>query len=109
MLFRSWNFQPEFAESTSAGAKIVYRYQAKGVYLVGSSITGVRARILRDGKPLTKDEAGEDVVLKDGQSYVTFKEDRLYKIIQDKNGASEHTLEIIIEAPGMKAFAFTFG
>ncbi len=105
----TWNFAPEYAENTTAGAKIIYRYQAKGVYLVGSAVNGVRARVLRDGKPLTSAEAGEDVILKDGQSYVTFKEDRLYKIIQDKNGAGEHTLEIIIEAPGLKAFAFTFG
>ena len=40
---------------------------------------------------------------------VFIKEDRLYRLIEDPNGWGEYTLEIIIEGPGVRVFAFTFG
>lgn len=100
-----WNIDPEFSENKSAGAKIVYRYQAEKVFLVASSEDGVKATILIDGKPVGE-RAGEHVD-KDGK--VLFKEDKLYRLVEDPSGWGEHTLEIIIEEPGIKAFAFTFG
>ncbi len=99
-----WDLKDEFAENKSKGAKIIFRYQAKDVYIVASSEEGVNVSLLLDGKPLAK-EGGEDVF----QGSVFIKEDRLYKIIQDSEGFGEHTLELIIEKPGMKAFTFTFG
>ena len=106
----TWNFKDEFAENKNAGAmpigrqaKIIFRYQAKDVYMVASSANGVRVKVLLDGVPVGS-EAGEDVK----QGTLTIKEDRLYKIIQDSKWG-EHTLELIIENPGLRAFTFTFG
>ena len=99
----AWNISGEFAENKSSGAKIVFRYRAKNVYLVARSDAGVDAQVLIDGKPIGA-EAGEDV--KNG--VVTIKEDRLYRIVEGKE-YGEHTLEIIIKKPGVQAFAFTFG
>lgn len=98
-----WDFQGEFAENKNTNAKIIFRYQAKDVYLVATAEEGVTMQILRDGKPLGN-EAGRDVL----NGRVTIKEDRLYKLIEDSD-YGEHTLEIIIENPGLRAFAFTFG
>ncbi len=103
-----WHFDPEYAENSASGAKIVYHYSAKNVYLVASSDAGVKIKILRDGKPLTSAEAGEDVVVSNGESTATIKENRLYKLIHESS-FSEHALEVIIENPGLKAFTFTFG
>ena len=88
-----WDFQSEYAESKTPGAVITYKYDAKNVYLVASSLSGVKLKVLLDGKPLAP---------------VLVKEDRLYKIVE---GASygEHTLEITIEGPGLRAYTFTFG
>ncbi|OHA05520.1 MAG: hypothetical protein A2934_05440 [Candidatus Sungbacteria bacterium RIFCSPLOWO2_01_FULL_47_10] len=105
----NWNIQSEFAENRNDGAKIIFRYDSKDVYFVASSEAGASIKILRDGKPLTADTAGADVVVKESSSEAIIQEDRLYKLIQDKNGYGEHTLEIIIENPGLKAFTFTFG
>ena len=88
-----WNITNEFAESKSSQAKIVFRYQARNVYVVGGSENGTKIRILKDGKLV-----GEQVV----------KEHTLYPIIQNSE-SGEHTLEIIIENPGLRAFTFTFG
>jgi thiol-disulfide isomerase/thioredoxin len=104
----SWDFAPEYAQNTTADAKIVFRYQAKSVYFVASAESGVTVTILRDGNPLGA-EAGKDVTSAGGTTTAFIREDGLYELIDDPNGAGEHTLEIIIEKPGLKAFTFTFG
>ena len=101
-----WNFINEYAENKSEQAKIIFRYQAKNVFFVANSETGATIRVLQDGKPLGA-EAGADVA-KDGSSTAHIKEPRLYKLIQDST-YGEHTIEIIIEKPGLNAFTFTFG
>ncbi|MCH7754901.1 hypothetical protein IH970_07220 [candidate division KSB1 bacterium] len=100
-----WNLTEEFAENKSSGAKIIFRYQAEKVFLVARSEKGVTATILIDGKPVGN-RAGQHV---DENGVVFFKEDRLYRLVEDPGGWGEHTLEIIIEEAGLEAFAFTFG
>ncbi len=88
-----WDFTSEYAENTVANAKIVFRYNAKNVYFVASAPQGVNVQVLRDGKPYKK---------------LLIKEDQLYPMI-DEQTAGEHTMEIIIESPGLRAYTFTFG
>jgi cytochrome c biogenesis protein CcdA/thiol-disulfide isomerase/thioredoxin len=104
----TWNFVSEYAENTTASAKILYRYNAKAVYLVSSATKEVKIKVLLDGKPLSQKNAGTDVKFENGESYMIIKEERLYSIIQDQR-ASEHTLELQIEGQGLKAYTFTFG
>lgn len=101
----TWYLDPEFAENKSAKAKIIFRYQAEKVFLVARSEKGVMATILIDGEPVGN-RAGQHV---DQNGVVFFKEDQLYRLVEDPGGWGEHTLEIIIEEPGLEAFAFTFG
>ncbi len=103
----NWNFDAESAANQSANSKIYYRYSAKGVYLVASSEKGIRAEVLKDGRPLGS-EAGADIIRIDGHTYVDIQEDRLYRLIDDTK-ASTAELQIIIPEAGLKAFAFTFG
>lgn len=106
-LVGDWNFTDEFAENKSSGAKIIFRYQGKDVYMVASAKEMISLRIFRDGKYLGA-EVGEDVLTREGASRAAVREDRLYKLIQDTE-YGEHTVEIIIEKPGLKVFTFTFG
>jgi thiol-disulfide isomerase/thioredoxin len=99
-----WNIGSEFSTNTSSKAKIIFRYNSQSVYLVAGADSPVKLKILRDGK-LMGTEKGGDV---DSNGGVTVKEERLYKLIEDKS-YGEHTLEIDIENPGLKAFTFTFG
>jgi len=103
-----WNLTGEFAENISADAKIIFRYQAEKVFLVATSEDGVKLRILHDGTSLSS-EAGNSVEIQNGESVVTVQEDGLYRLIENSAGHNEHTLEIIIEDPGLRVFAFTFG
>lgn len=101
-----WGINSEFAENKSENAKIIFRYASKGVYLVGSADAPTEIKILRDGNPLGN-AAGDDVLKT--TSSATIHENRLYKLIDDPAGYGEHTIEIIIPKPGLKAFTFTFG
>jgi thiol-disulfide isomerase/thioredoxin len=101
-----WLFEPEYAEARSRNGKIIFRYQAKNVYLVANSSSGAKIKILLDGVPPGK-SAGEDIN-EDGSSKQDIREDRLYKLIEAAD-YGQHTVEIIIENPGFRAYAFTFG
>lgn len=101
----TWKFDREFAENITAGARILYRYQGNKLFFVGSAENPIKITVLRDGKPLTADIRGADVST---DSTVTVAEDRLYRLIEDETWG-QHTIEIIIEKGGVRAFTFTFG
>lgn len=108
-LVGSWDIHKEYASAHGAGAKVMYRYDAKSVYLVARSEKPVKFRVVRDGK-LEGSWQGRDLKNKDEKGlYGIIQDDRLYRIIEDPGGYGEHTLEIIIEEPGVQLFAFTFG
>ena len=100
-----WNITREYAESTKAGNKIVFKYEAAKVFMVASAEKPVRAKILIDGKE-AGERAGADV---DKDGYVIFQANQLYRLVEDPNGWDAHTLEIIPEGAGFEAFTFTFG
>ncbi|MBI3458843.1 redoxin domain-containing protein [Candidatus Azambacteria bacterium] len=103
-----WQVTSEFAQNNSANASIVYNYTAKDVFLVAESGQESIVEVFLDGKSLGA-EAGSDIIkTSDGKSLVKMKEARLYKIIQG-NQSENHILKLIIQKPGLKAFAFTFG
>ena len=88
-----WDFSQEYAENKTANAKVIFRYQAKNVYFVAQAAEENKISIFQDGQ-LIKSE-----IVKPAQ---------LYKLIEDKD-YGEHTLEIQIKEPGLRAFTFTFG
>jgi len=94
-----WDFQPEYAQSKSEKAKIVFRYQAKKVHMVASSVEGVKVKVTNDGEPTnTQDSSNGEV---------SVKEEKLYRLVENPEHG-EYTLEIEV-GPGFKAFTFTFG
>jgi hypothetical protein len=101
----TWDFQPEFARNQSSDARILYKYESGHVYFVASSETGVRITVLRDSAPVAGEFRGEDL---DDQGHAFIKEARLYKLITEKD-MNPHTIEIIVDSPGLDAYTFTFG
>ncbi|MEK7177084.1 MAG: cytochrome c biogenesis protein CcdA [Patescibacteria group bacterium] len=97
----TWNFNGEYAKSVK-NSKVVYRYNAKEVYIVASADSALEMEVWQDGKLVTA-EAGADVV----NGTVTIKESKLYKLIKNIT-PGEHTLELRAE-DGILLFAFTFG
>ena len=100
----TWNFNPEYAETSDTSAKIIYKYDSKNLYFVASSALGAKIKILVDGKPVTV-ERGADI---DSDSTALIKDNRLYKIIEGTD-YGEHTLEIDVLNGTLDAYTFTFG
>ena len=98
-----WNFNPEFAEA-NMGSTITYKYKAKNLYFVASSLNGTKVRIAVDGTPLGT-MAGKDV---SSDSTLTIKDNRLYNLVSGGN-YSEHVITIETLSPGLDAYTFTFG
>ena len=104
-LVGKWNITDEYAENIDAGAKIIFRYKGKNVYFVAMAVTPTNIDVRIDGTSIGY-WAGRDTGAVGGLS---IQESRLYELVNDPNGYGEHTLEIIIDSPGLKAFTFTFG
>jgi len=87
-----WNFTSEYAENKNV-SNIVFKYEAKNVYMVASADKDLEISIYKD-----------DVFVKK----INVKDEQLYSLIEDTN-YGKHTLKIQIPTAGLKAFTFTFG
>lgn len=88
----TWNFNSEYAENKTE-ASIIFKYNAKNVYIVASSDEGIDIDVYKDT------EAPNIVHIKDNQ---------LYSLIEGSD-YGQHTMMIKIPKAGLKAFTFTFG
>lgn len=88
----TWNMTSEYAESKSVGS-VVFKYEAKNVYITAGSSQGIEVEIYKDG-----------VFVKN----LTIKDETLYSLIQDTD-YGKHTLKIVVPKAGLQAFTFTFG
>lgn len=100
----TWNVTQEYTQNQTTGARIVFAYDAKDVYIVAAAANPLKIKVTRDGKPLG-DEGGADV---DANGEATIQEDRLYKLIEGAD-YGVHILEIEVEGAGLQAYTFTFG
>lgn len=87
-----WDIAEEYARSAGAGS-VVFRYEAKNVYMVGSALRPVRVEVLLDGRMVRTVEVSAH---------------RLYTLVEGSE-YGEHTLELRIEGAGFDIYTFTFG
>lgn len=88
----AWTMTPEYAENKGQGT-IFFKYSAKDVYMVASSAEGADVEVWIDGKFV---------------STIRVQGELLYDVVNGKDHG-EHTLELKVKSPGMRAFTFTFG
>ena len=103
-----WTMGRTAAVLNKAPGQILYRFHARDVHLVmGPSRpeTAVRFRVSIDGHPPGAAH-GLDV---DEQGRGTLVEPRLYQLIRQSGSIDDRTFEIAFDAPGVEAYAFTFG
>ncbi len=99
----TWNFKNEYAESVS-DASIIYKYNAKEVYIVAESDASAEIEVIQDGKLVT-DVSGQDV---QSGSLLKIEESRLYKVIKNAT-RGDHTLELKVKSGKVRMYTFTFG
>jgi hypothetical protein len=91
-----WDFEDQYATNLAAGATVTYEYDAKNVYMVAASNNPskpVSVEVIVDGK-----ETG----------VITIQANQLYDVVQGSSYGT-HTLQLIVQNPGLDAYTFTFG
>jgi len=89
-----WKIESEYAESVS-GSMVVYRYNAKSVFIVAEADRPTEIEITVDS-----DKTKSKTLL--------IEKSELYTLVDDLE-AGEHLLEIRVKNSGVRLFAFTFG
>jgi hypothetical protein len=103
-----WRIGSEDAVSTSAHARIVFRFHARDLHLVmGPGVDGqaIRFRVSVDGKEPGPDH-GVDI---DASGYGTVREHRLYQLVRQSEAVRDRTFVIEFLDPGIRTYSFTFG
>lgn len=101
-----WTVGAEAAQLTAPSGSVTMRFHARDLHLVlAPGAAPVPFTVTIDGQPPGAD-AGLDVDAA-GRGIVT--EDRLYQLYRAKGPVTDHLFEIRFDAPGVQAFAFTFG
>lgn len=90
-------------------SSLLLRYQATMVAgLIGTSDgRAARVEVRRDDEPLTLAQAGDDVRIESGHSYVNVGETRAYNLLKDAH-VGEHQLELIPLRGGVDFYTFMF-
>jgi thiol-disulfide isomerase/thioredoxin len=103
-----WTVESGASVLNRADGRIAFRFHARDVNLVMGPRergTSVPFRVLVDGEP--PDAAhGLDV---DEKGHGTLSQQRLYQLIREPGSITDRTFEITFLAPGVEAYAFTFG
>jgi thiol-disulfide isomerase/thioredoxin len=103
-----WTIGKQTVSLSRANGRIAYRFHARDLHLVMSpprQANGVRFHVSLDGQPPGA-ARGLDV---DDDGNGALVEPRLYQLIRQPMPVADRTLEIEFMAPGVEAFAFTFG
>jgi Thioredoxin like C-terminal domain len=100
-----WRVEEESARLEVAGGSITYRFHARDVNLVLTADADVPFTVRLDGRS-PADEHGIDA---DEVGHGTVRESRLYQLVRQAGVVSERSIEITFEAPGVRAYVFTFG
>ena len=103
-----WNSDPDHLQLVKGKGKISMAYQAREVYMVMSSERPVDVEVLLDGRPLLRSQAHQDIIFRNGRTYMTVDRDDMYYIV--KTGHFEtHELTLICEEDSLRVYAYTFG
>ena len=98
-----WSVHEESAALDSASGSIAFRFAARDVNLVLAGEARFTVRL--DGEP-PGDDHGLDV---DASGEGRLSGPRMYQLIRQAGGSVERTAEISFDAPGVRAYVFTFG
>jgi cytochrome c biogenesis protein CcdA/thiol-disulfide isomerase/thioredoxin len=100
-----WIVGREKAALAKAGGAISFRFHARDLHLVMGAAQPVRVRVTIDGHKPGADH-GVDIDA-DGNGVV--QDQRLYQLVRQQGPVQDHIFKIEFLAPGVEAFAFTFG
>ncbi len=92
------------------GGSLTALYEAGEVYLVvnNAGSSPINIHLLQDGKPLTRHNAGDDVVLRaSGESILPVREGRVYHIIKNHE-FGEHLIKLTVSSKSLEFYELSF-
>jgi thiol-disulfide isomerase/thioredoxin len=100
-----WKVEAEKVVAAERGARLRFNFNASKVFLVMGNATGkpLHVHLKLNGQPVGN-SAGQNAP----EGEVTVKRNTLYELIDQKE-TGHGVLEIVTDAPGLQAYAFTFG
>ena len=100
-----WKVEAEKVVAAERGAGLRFNFNASKVFLVMGNATGkpLHVHLKLNGQPVGN-SAGQDAP----EGEITVKRNTLYELIDQKE-TGNGVLEIVTDAPGLQAYAFTFG
>jgi cytochrome c biogenesis protein CcdA/thiol-disulfide isomerase/thioredoxin len=101
----SWNVASQYITATAANDKLELKFQARDVYLVLSAPGSVTAHVTISGTATPAALGTEDV---SASGELTVSSARLYYLVH-LPATDQGTVTVTFDAPGVQAFAFTFG
>lgn len=103
-----WESASDHLRTASDGATMVLEFTGEAVNIVADALgQPVMMDVLMNGQPVSQEQAGDDVVIENGNARVTIDEPRLYNVIKGRYG--KYTLRLVIHGKEVTAHAFTFG
>jgi len=100
-----WEISDEFSKSLDDSI-LVHNFSGDKVFLVlNPENKNSRIKIYIDGSVISPEDSGIDVE----NGIINLDSDRLYNLVDLKNGPGIHILKLEFLDPGISAFAFTFG
>lgn len=103
-----WTFGPEFIQLNAAPGSIRHRFHARDLHLVMGLVLPdhpIPFRITIDGRAPGADHGADT----DAMGWGEVRENRLYQLVRQRGEIEDRTFEIEFLAPGVQAYAFTFG
>jgi cytochrome c biogenesis protein CcdA/thiol-disulfide isomerase/thioredoxin len=101
-----WDFEPQYAAAAAGGNRLQLNFSARDVYLVMSADKPTTVTVTVSGIGTTIVAAGTEDVAADGT--MTVSEARLYHLVH-LPALAHGLVTITFSAPGVRAYAFTFG
>ncbi len=101
-----WNIGREYVENIGAPVDLVFKFDAKEVYMVAESADEFdrEVEVYLDGSMVTSVYDGNDV----NSGKVMIKDSTLYHLISLPE-AGKHTLRLVFKKPKTRIYTFTFG
>ncbi len=104
-----WMQKAEFIKHEGKKGHVSLKYTAKEVNTVMAPFSKkFEVEVQLDGKSLTKSNAGKDVIVKNGKSYVAVDKPDMFNLVETKK-QEIHELKIITTSKDFTMYAFTFG
>ncbi len=106
----AWKIAREFATPEGIDpSSLVINYQAKeaNVVIHPQAQAEFKVMVEQDGKPIAKQDRGEDISEENGKTFLLVKEPRMYNIINNSK-FGPFVLRLSSDSPSFGAYAFTF-